>query len=646
MLAERSLLVLMALVPIAPSVTFLFPALVGIAFAVAALAGESARARLAVSALGVIVFLLVALGMGAGGLLTAVAFFLVAEALPGFQRVRNQALVLLLFQASVVTSASFVAAAAIQSPLSPILVAPGLLIAIAAGSGAVSWTVAGVSFLFAMAASLASSLAGMSPALQQTLAALPVAGAFVVSKGVAPRRPAIIIAIAVVGLSWIGSLPSPGNQFGFFVPKGAPSFEAQDFLAAAAALRWAGISSETWTDSSAIPERATVLIPAFGREVMSDGEWDALVEAGRVQKATFLVAVEHTNLWGRSERVNRVTHGLRVASDTTVPPGNADLVTGLRASGMWAFPALAHLNRGSSIQLTSLWSKAIVWGDGWFSDLPPSSVAGRLGDYSLAPGEQRGRLLLAAASVGWPRLVVIGDTTPTIDRFIVADPRPLGWIIRSASLIPAFTVDLTVLLLVLFGLVSGIEKANLARGLIALAGVGVLIVGGERSWFEPSDQWRAFYRGESAFDPRNFSSQIATWLATQDQSLPYLSRHASGRDYWAVAKEAEIQVHFGLVQPQSRVLGIAVGACRRLGRVPAGRGVRLQDAQVCEVAEGENSAVLIGSREEAAAFVVKGSGGTAVVILDQAFLSNRSTDTGNLAWLRDEIADLVERNDR
>jgi hypothetical protein len=330
-------------------------------------------------------------------------------------------------------------------------------------------------------------------------------------------------------------------------------------------------------------------------------------------------------------------NGLVVETDTSVPPGNADVVSGLRATALTAFPARSHLNRGATLRLSSPYAKPLLFGDGWFSDSPSTSAPGSLGDYQLQQHEKRGRVALGAVSLGWPRFVVISDTTPLMDRFLIADPRAVGWVVRAASLLPLFLTDLSLAGALL--LLALTPKAN-PRNAVTMCLVVTLAIASSSAFcvgvFRPSTWWQSSMLGESGFEPRNFNIQLARWAKQNAIGMPALVRHRTGADQWKRIANAPVEVHFGIVPSDSSTLfGVTLSRCHRVGRLALEDRVVLQNAQVCKISG--DARVVLGSQDEAAAFEILSGYGRLLVVLDSGFLSNQSADTGNLEWLRKRV---------
>jgi len=544
----------------------------------------------------------------------------------------------LAIQLSAVKALALFAASPFDAPASPLCIGPLTLIALSC--------IAGIApVLRAIVAAIGTSLLAQamvlgvdwSPYFQQLLSAIPAAllAASFPDKHAGPRRLALLAAggALVSVASYATTWPTSFAAVGVLPPDRARTFEEDDYKATARILRFAGVPIADWRTADDIPPRSMVLLPASGVSSRSEASWAKLMSLGAERRLTFLVAAEHTNLFGIGRRINGSARGLEVNWDTTVPPTNRDATRPMGAVGVPAFPSPAYLNRGSSLRLTSPFAKPLVWGTGWFADLPATRASGSQGDYRLQRSERRGEMLLAAVSVGWPRFVVVGDTSFLIDRFLIADPRAVPWLINAGSLVPAAASNAAILGFAL--LLWLVERLGRRRGAL-MAAILLAAELAASGWmqFQPSAAWSAQDLGQSVFDPRGFSTQIADWIVLEGGSLPLLVRHVEGRA-WEPRSERGLRVHFGVVTLGERasrtLLGVEVSRCHRLGAVELDQGVVIQNGQVCAV--DATARVHLGTRSEALAFSIDADSGTDLVVLDEGFLSNASRDTGNLEWL-------------
>ncbi|MBM4419813.1 MAG: hypothetical protein FJ033_16130 [Chloroflexi bacterium] len=543
----------------------------------------------------------------------------------------------LAIQLSAVKALALFAASPFDAPALPLCVGPLTLIALSCIAGIAQLLraiVAAIGTCFLAHAMVLG--ADWSPYIQQLLSAVPAAAlaASFPDKHTGHRRLAAfaagvtLITVASYATSW----PVPFSAVGVLPPERARTFEGDDYRGTAKILRFAGVPVAEWKTVDDIPPRSLVVLPASGVPSRSEESWAELMSVGTDRRLTFLVAAEHTNLFGISRRINRSARGLAVNWDTTVPPRNRDATRPMGSVGLPPFPAPAYLNRGASLRLTSPFAKPLVWGTGWFADSPATRVSGSQGDYRLQRSERRGEILLAAVSSGWPRFVVVGDSSFLIDRFLIANPRAIPWLIDAGSLFPAAVSDAAILG---FSLTMWLVAQLGVRRAALLAAIPLAVELTASAWmrFQPSTSWSAQDLAQSVFDPRGFSTQIADWIALEEGPPPLLVRHREGLA-WEPRSERGLRVHFGIVAPgnrASRTLGVEVSSCHRLGAVELDEGVVIQNGQVCTVPDSVR--VHLGTRAEALAFSIDASSGTDLVVLDEGFLSNASRDTGNLEWL-------------
>ena len=453
LLAARALVALLALTILAPPGSLGFVFLAVLITTLSHLVPVDPSDRRFALLVGASVSLAALAGIASPGTCFVLAVLLMSRLRRSLFGLTALAVPLGVFQTSILQAATQILASAVGSWNSRLVAAPVVLTALL-----VIWR------RISLAAGIGCALATLFIAqvmretggsgLQQLVSALPVVAAIAIQRAQIPqskfighvRWAALALSLAA---SWFLTPPRLFESVGVLPPDRPNAFESKEYRATAAILELNGMTVHEWKDPSVIPFGSLVLVPAIAQSALSRETWDALLRVGANRQLTLLTAAEHTDFGGIASRLNRAASGVVVVSDTTVPPGNEDRPRGLRSTVLGAFPPHAHMNRGASFDLTSFASKVLLFGAGWQSDLAPSSAPGALGDYLLSRDESRGSLLLAAVSVGWPRIVVLGDTTPLMDDFIVADPRVVGWLMKNASLLPLVALDAALLCVLL-----------------------------------------------------------------------------------------------------------------------------------------------------------------------------------------------------
>lgn len=441
------------------------------------------------------------------------------------------------------------------------------------------------------------------------------------------RRPligtcAVLAAIISVLSTWAWTPPRTPERLAVLLPSQPDSYSAQFFQNYVQALTFAGVGASIAKKPQDIPANSAVLLPWLTDPLALGGSSDEELGAlARDRSWTTFVIGEHTNLGEVADRVARITGKHSLLNDLTVPPLNRDESGHLHVAGIRAWPRDAILNRGASVSISSAFDRVLLAGDGWWSEKDIGEWLW-VGDYIWRPGDQAGRITLAASiDDGASRWIVVGDNSPFINRQLVADPRPLLHLLSEASLWPAFIRDATLFTAAILGLVP--------FGAVTVL-TGTTIVMGVSCWIgsPPSERWKLLYRGESGFADRNFNDMLlrhpkllnpSGWLLVRRSSIPDHSTLPTGN-----------RVIFTLVEGTLRLGDAHISQCRRLGLVKTTEGPTILDGQACRV-EGP-AEVMLGTKTSAAAIRLASDGAELIVVFDTAFLA-RSAPEENATWL-------------
>jgi hypothetical protein len=473
----------------------------------------------------------------------------------------------------------------------------------------------------------------ISPEHQQIISAIPAIVAIAWPRGWGRYDSGALVGwagLAFLAASWIASPPSLSLEAGVLDLGGTRGIEGDHFEWTPSLLTEFQVVERRWNSIPEIPEGALVVVPLASADGMRREQWAELVSSGRARRLTLVVAGEHTNLSGIADRIGQVRGGISLRRDISVPAGNSDIAKGLSSVGASAAPRRAHINRGGTVAMASIATRPILYGDGWFGDGVGAGPDGRIGDYKLSATERRGRMLLAAASYGWPRLILVGDNSFLMHDFLAADPRAASWIVGAASLMPLFLSDLALVCWTLLALLNTTGRPLLAMVAVAMT-MSILAV--ITPWTRTSERWCHSFIGQSGFDPRNFNKAMATLIGHSNSAAPLVKRYREPQSEIRAIPGWASQLHFSQVRDGAQIgTSTVLRGCRRVGSVRLREGPRLGDAQTCAV-DGE-AEILLGSREGAAVIRVLDRGVRMIVVLDSQFLSNRSMGTGNLEWLQ------------
>ena len=430
------------------------------------------------------------------------------------------------------------------------------------------------------------------------------------------------IVVMAVAISWIYSLPREFNKAYVLLPNATESPEFKYYENYAAASKFTGLDLIEVKNTQDIPANSLLVLPWLTESIDGD-HYAKLKSMANKRKWTVILVGEHTNMGGVLERVNALTGSDSLRDDLTSPPESRDNSGPLRTSSLITWPQTALLNRGASVAIHSPFDKVLLSGDGWWSE---KNIGEWLwvGDYVWQSNDRNGRLGLIANIVDkGAHWIVVGDSSPFLNKAMLADPRPLKSIIKMASLWPTFFRDLLLVLLIIIG--GFYKRQNDLRYLIFLVLLPIIAIA-----IAPKSKssWDYFWIGETAFTESNFNNQLSKsklLLETQWK----LIRSADKLNESMLPKNNNAAI-FGLVNEGAKIDGITFTNCHRIGNIQTTEGPSLMNAQVCRIT-GEAEAI-IGNNEEAAAIKFTRNGIKRILILDQNFLS-QSSKNENVDWL-------------
>ncbi|WP_291855398.1 hypothetical protein [Bradyrhizobium sp.] len=486
--------------------------------------------------------------------------------------------------------------------------------------------------------------AAASPALQMSCASLPaiaLAAAIAVrSRETKNLTVSASLSALLLAASWIATPPRSMNEPYLLLPKAGASPEGKYFKNYEYALGFSGISSKEVSDPASIPNDAFVMMPWLTASFDTDDDAILMKRIGDLARNrgwTVILAAEHNDLGGSTKRIAALTRRTTVRNDLTVPPGNTDDSGPLHVLDVRAWPHEAILNRGSSVQISSLWDKVLLSGDGWWAERDIGEWLW-VGDYVWQEGDRAGRLALSLAfDDGASRWVIIGDNSPLINSQIYADPRPMIQILRNATLWPAFLRDLALLgMIIILVLRSAGKGGPLQQSGLSLVTLLLPLASFVSAETQKPAKWRDAYIRQSGFDQRNFNEVFAEYPTLLDGRR--VIRVAA-----PIANSIELPVGpvlvFAEIDGTARIGNIVIRDCRRLGSLQSSQGPHLMDAQACRV-EGD-ARILIGTQQQAAAIEFSNGPYRATLVLDTAFLAQNSPEE-NVKWLIREMNPQME----
>lgn len=434
--------------------------------------------------------------------------------------------------------------------------------------------------------------------------------------------PSSLVLIAVMA-SWAWTPPKSGSEIWLLLPDAPNTFESKYFQNYIEALSFAGINAKTATKPKEIPLDALVLMPWLTAEFEDE---EMIGPISRERHWTIIAGGEHNNLSEVVTRIETISGQKLLRNNLTVPPENTNFSGPMYTPGPLVWEPRSVLNRGASVNISSLFDKVILAGDGWWAE-PDIEEWLWVGDYIWQPNDRAGRLALAAVSdIGGARWLVLGDSSPLLNTQLISDPRAATHLLLAASLWPAFIHDL---LLATLGAIVIFGRCHIALLLLPMA-VSLLAIIIEH----PSKAWKDTYIGQSGFDERNFNIVLAEnpALVRYPRRVIRIGSPISN----SLKLPEEPSVIFLLVDHGAEIGGVLFDNCQRIGSLLTDEGPYLMDAQACRV-DG-NARVLIGTNEAAAVVAIPNKNSEVIIVLDTAFLGQMAPGS-NSQWLIAQIAE-------
>ncbi len=453
---------------------------------------------------------------------------------------------------------------------------------------------------------------------------------------------AALMLVLICG-GWLGDLPRCYSELYFFIPKETGEYEDKFFINYQKALELSGITASVTYSLINFKPNSMVVFPEPTNRLLGRGEWEDFKKYAKENHLIVVALGEHTNYKGVVENLNNLNDGIHINNDLTIPPNNSDEAGQLRSMIFDPLPFNSLINRGASIKINSLFAKEMFSGDGWFAeqDIGDSTW---IGDYILGSGERRGRITLGASYSDGARWVYIGDNSFSLNSQIIADPKPLLKLILHSTLWPIFISDLILALFILSSVIfyKNGRKASFLKINIAL--IFILLVCGiflENSMrHKLPNGWGNSSLLESAYDSNNFNNALVDLVGYSDFNNISLVRHKGYILDSKIGLSQKPEIHFGIVKDELTIGDTKLNNCWRLGSLTTSSGVKINDGQSCHIiGDGE---ALIGKKSDAAAIKIMVQKKPIIIVLDKAFLANKSLQTENIEWMKMQIKLLMD----
>jgi hypothetical protein len=439
--------------------------------------------------------------------------------------------------------------------------------------------------------------------------------------------------IFLLSLSWINTPPRSVNEGYFYLPNATNSPEYKYYENYQEVADFSGLNLKQSGNLKEIPSNSLVVLPWL-TEKLPEEFIATLKSLAKSNSWTVVLVGEHTNMNGVADLVNSITNQKTLNDDLSTPPNNQDASGTLREASVKSWRPDSMLNRGASVQINNLTDKVLLSGEGWWAE---KNIGEWLwvGDYIWQSTDRNGRLPLASLTVdGNARWIVLGDSTPFLNRVLLSDPRPAKMFMQLATLWPLFIKDALLVLLAFACFMPQSKKRNYL--------VTIILISTNLVWIANKNQqsdWDSIYIGQSTFDDRNFNTQLSKSknLLTTEWELRRVPNPLSTDDL----KSKRSSVVFGLIAKELAINNVLISDCHRLGNIKTDEGPLLMDAQACKVSGDVE--VLIGDKNEAAVFLTNIAGKKVIVVLDQKFLAQEAP-IENVMWLEKIIKQVNDEH--
>jgi len=334
-----------------------------------------------------------------------------------------------------------------------------------------------------------------------------------------------------------------------------------------------------------------------------------------------VVVGEHTDYDGVASSINTSGSPIGLNVDTTIPLGNSDLLGW--ASGMGSVPSRsATINRGASISYKTWDSIPLLWIQGGHRE-EDRYDDGRIGDMVFRRGDRAGMysVLALGHETSGPVWIMLGDSTPALNEYLVVAPNELAKILALGTGLPAL---IGLLAWAALYTTTVLNSRNISRLCLVIS---LLLLAATMS---STHLLAAAIRDESA-------SRVVI-----SNRSPY-GDQAVGRALVVLSKtliEENTNIEVGKISTESTEKLISIGHRRdwigRLDCVRAGNidinTIRILDVIACP--ENFHDPILMIGKD-----VLAHRDGLQLIVFDQHFISN-SAPPENVEWLKKIILEM------
>lgn len=506
---------------------------------------------------------------------------------------------------------------------------PILFVAAALANSTASLVQAALATLFIGLAAYTGIALEWDPRVIAASTALPAAVCVLVAPGSAVGSVAkniLVLALGVTTTLWtlLPTLGAPG-PLAIWIPETKTAisryFDNYEPLMQVSGFR----NSSRVTEATQLVPGTWVMLPSAAHPKFGE-QLEELRKLSYYDTLRIIVAGEHTDADGVATALNASGSPVGLNNDTTIPPGNRDLLGW--SSGIGAVPSRSiTFNRGASLKLEDSRAVPITWVQGGHRELDRLDD-GRLGDMIFRPGERVG-LYCVVAMGREPRgatWLVLGDSTPLLNEYLASGPAELAQLLALGTGIPSALG--VIAWVILFAIATRGRKATVTRQRAVESHVIIAAI--------------CLPAAAGQILASTFRDVSSSRIEIVDRA-PFGDR-AVGRAVVALSPallESDVSIEIGRISGDQAQRRVSVGHpdgwtlrldCSRAGNVSIGP-VRMLDVVTCPEA---SRGTILGVGEDSVAY----RRGTHIVVLDQHFISNVAPEA-NIDWLKQRLSELA-----
>jgi hypothetical protein len=438
---------------------------------------------------------------------------------------------------------------------------------------------------------------------------------------------------------WTSSTRIDLERIVFWIPSSVEKYESQFFKNYSETLSLAGIKATQISDVTMIKENSLVIVP-WGASSETEKFLLDLKKSPFSRSLTVLIGGEHTNYGGFADKLNPLFDGaVRFSNTTTIPPKNANQMGALWTSSVLQFPFDAAINRGASLNISSLKAFPILIAKSIFSDLGPKEFNDFwVGDFLLGNSDSRGWTLLMAAYKDGPLWVLSGDNSFLMNRYLLQNPTPIVHTMLLASLVPMLLLQLLILATIcVWGFQAKYANKSSAKSRfiyvlpIIFFVLMALMLKSQTSLNH--EMTKVLSQNLKYFGGDERSSAVAISANSKDIYLSSKRLYVHEEPFAAkdIGASGLEEIHIGHIKNGFNYSGVKIDNCGLTSYTNlVDPKINLLEAQYCRV--NGDAKIIVGDKGQASVIIIN-STPSVTLILDKYFLSGSPPIDANINYL-------------